>query len=100
MDSVKPLFLDKSFDYYNMTGMQDPVRDPWILPKQEITPTVVVFPLPEPGLRPLAKVVPVPSMAPRQEIRQVLRQLKAPESVENPEPEEGAGEDTTEENGG
>ncbi len=92
MPAAKVTFLEKTFDFYWGTGMPDPVRNPWTPPEQTSKPTEDVFPLEEPNLRAVAKVVPVPPFAPRQSLRPVLRQLKPPASIEEAQPGEGTQE--------
>lgn len=92
---VKVSFLNEPFDHFWGPEEESRARDPWIPSKETSKPKVEEFPMPEPQLKPFTVIVPPPPNAPLQSKRPVIRQSRAPVSVEGSEPENGTDENGT-----
>lgn len=86
MKMVKAGFLDNSFDYYWGGDQEGKFRNYFTVPREETRLTTDMVPLDMPPLKEMGRVVPVPYHAPRQGSWPVIRQYKAPASLEETQP--------------
>ena len=90
MTAIRTKFLENSFDYYWGEEKLDVVRDPWVAQKTTAAPTPEDFPMAQPELAQMPKVVPAPPFSPAETVMPVIWQYRPPVNIEQAQPQEGA----------